>query len=66
MSRILFEISPPRYGAAIFYLDGVVTHTARVHAAAWKKLFDENLRERADRSGAAAPPLSSTICPRWR
>lgn len=51
MSQILFEISPAEYLAAIFDLDGVVTQTARVHAAAWKELFDEYLRERAERSG---------------
>ncbi len=33
--------------AAVFDLDGVITFTARVHAAAWKKLFDEFLRSRS-------------------
>lgn len=33
--------------AMIFDLDGVITFTARVHAAAWKELFDEFLKERA-------------------
>jgi beta-phosphoglucomutase family hydrolase len=32
--------------AVVFDLDGVLTDTARVHAAAWKLLFDELLRER--------------------
>ncbi len=32
--------------AAVFDLDGVITFTARVHAAAWKELFDEFLRSR--------------------
>ncbi|MFC3961565.1 beta-phosphoglucomutase family hydrolase [Nocardia jiangsuensis] len=31
------------HGAVIFDLDGVVTDTAAVHAAAWKALFDEVL-----------------------
>ncbi|MEN4473895.1 HAD-IA family hydrolase [Mycolicibacterium cosmeticum] len=31
------------FGAAIFDMDGVVTDTARVHAAAWKILFDKVL-----------------------
>ena len=31
------------YGAVIFDMDGVVTDTARLHAAAWKALFDEAL-----------------------
>jgi HAD superfamily hydrolase (TIGR01509 family) len=33
--------------AMIFDLDGVITFTARVHAAAWKELFDRFLQERA-------------------
>jgi alpha,alpha-trehalase len=37
--------------AAVFDLDGVVTFTARVHAAAWKQLFDEYLRSREQRYG---------------
>ncbi len=32
-----------RYEAVIFDMDGVVTDTAIVHAAAWKRLFDEVL-----------------------
>lgn len=39
---------PALLRAAIFDLDGVVTRTAGLHAAAWKTLFDEFLRERAD------------------
>jgi alpha,alpha-trehalase len=35
--------------AAVFDLDGVITLTARVHAAAWKQLFDEYLHERERR-----------------
>ncbi|MBX6362853.1 MAG: beta-phosphoglucomutase family hydrolase [Gemmatimonadetes bacterium] len=35
-----------RLEAAIFDLDGVVTFTARVHAAAWKEVFDDYLRSR--------------------
>ncbi|MEX1280635.1 MAG: beta-phosphoglucomutase family hydrolase [Acidimicrobiia bacterium] len=34
--------------AVIFDLDGVITDTASVHATAWKRLFDEYLRERAE------------------
>lgn len=37
--------------AVIFDLDGVITFTARVHAAAWKELFDDYLRARAARIG---------------
>ncbi len=34
--------------AVIFDVDGVVTDTARVHAAAWTVVFDDVLRKRAD------------------
>lgn len=43
-----------RYDAVIFDLDGVVTQTAAVHAAAWKRLFDTYLAERAARTGASS------------
>ena len=33
------------FDAVIFDLDGVVTDTAAVHAAAWKELFDEVLKD---------------------
>lgn len=39
------------FDAAIFDLDGVVTRTARAHAAAWKRLFDEYLHQHAAVTG---------------
>lgn len=36
-------LSPQLYDAVIFDMDGVITQTARVHAEAWKTLFDEFL-----------------------
>jgi len=33
------------YDAAIFDMDGVVTQTAQVHARAWKRMFDDFLKE---------------------
>ncbi len=45
------SISPDDYDAVIFDLDGVVTDTARVHAKAWKRMFDEYLREWSERTG---------------
>ncbi len=39
--------------AAVFDLDGVITFTARVHATAWKRLFDEYLLSREQRPGHA-------------
>ncbi|MFZ0376927.1 MAG: beta-phosphoglucomutase family hydrolase [Solirubrobacteraceae bacterium] len=35
----------------MFDLDGVLTQTAKVHAKAWKQMFDQYLRERAQRTG---------------
>jgi trehalose 6-phosphate phosphatase len=50
-------IARSEYDAVIFDLDGVVTQTAAVHAAAWKRLFDEYLRERAARAGDPFRPF---------
>ena len=41
----------------MFDLDGVLTKTAAVHAAAWKKLFDEYLSERAAKTRGAFVPF---------
>jgi beta-phosphoglucomutase family hydrolase len=43
--------------AVIFDLDGVVTNTAAVHARAWKRLFDDYLRQRADKAGETFKPF---------
>ncbi len=37
---------PDGITALLFDLDGVLTQTAKVHAAAWKEMFDDYLRER--------------------
>ncbi|WP_018657134.1 beta-phosphoglucomutase family hydrolase [Actinomadura flavalba] len=37
---------PETIECCLFDLDGVITQTAAVHAAAWKKMFDAYLRER--------------------
>jgi beta-phosphoglucomutase family hydrolase len=39
------------FDAVIFDLDGVITKTALVHSAAWKKMFDGYLREREAKHG---------------
>ena len=44
---------PSGIRACLFDLDGVLTQTAKVHAAAWKEVFDDWLRERSQRSGEA-------------
>jgi beta-phosphoglucomutase family hydrolase len=43
--------------ACLFDLDGVLTQTATVHAAAWKEMFDAFLRARAARMGDAFVPF---------
>jgi beta-phosphoglucomutase family hydrolase len=50
-------LSPRDYDAVLFDLDGVLTKTARVHAAAWKRLFDEFLKQRATDTGEAFVPF---------
>ncbi len=53
----VITLSPRDHDAVLFDLDGVLTDTARVHAAAWKRLFDEFLREHADAAGEAFVPF---------
>jgi beta-phosphoglucomutase family hydrolase len=42
---------PDGIRACLFDLDGVLTQTAKIHARAWKEMFDDFLRERAARTG---------------
>jgi len=44
---------PEAITACLFDLDGVLTRTAKVHAEAWKQMFDEYLRCRAERGDEA-------------
>jgi len=50
---------PDSVRACLFDLDGVLTRTATVHAAAWKEMFDGYLRERAARTGEEFVPFDS-------
>jgi beta-phosphoglucomutase family hydrolase len=43
--------------ACLFDLDGVLTPTAKLHAAAWKKVFDAFLAARAARTGEQFAPF---------
>jgi len=45
---------PDTVRACLFDMDGVLTDTASVHAEAWKRMFDEYLRERL---GPSAEPF---------
>ena len=44
-------LHPSKYDAVLFDLDGVLTATAHLHAAAWKRMFDEFLRQHAADNG---------------
>ena len=46
------EITRERFDAILFDLDGVLTATATLHAAAWKQMFDTFLQRR---TGAQDP-----------
>lgn len=45
------------FKALLFDLDGVVTRTATIHAAAWKQLFDDFLERRAREEGTSYEPF---------
>jgi|SRR5215217_5093712 len=49
-------VSPGEYGAWLFDLDGVITDTASVHAAAWKRTFDGYLKVVSKREGRPFEP----------
>lgn len=45
--------------AVLFDMDGVITDTAGAHAAAWKRLFDDYLKRRADDRGEEFRPFDA-------
>jgi beta-phosphoglucomutase family hydrolase len=50
---------PAGIRACLFDLDGVLTNTAAVHAAAWKEMFDEFLRAYSVQHGIAFRPFDA-------
>jgi alpha,alpha-trehalase len=48
-----------RVDAVIFDVDGVITDTASVHAAAWRRMFDAFLASRARRTDEAFVPFDA-------
>lgn len=48
---------PDGVRACLFDLDGVLTQTAKVHAAAWKEMFDAYLKSRVEESGDRFVPF---------
>jgi hypothetical protein len=62
----VITLSPRDYDAVLFDLDGVLTRTASVHAAAWKRLFDGFLEQRATQAGEPFVPFDiDTDYPRY-
>jgi beta-phosphoglucomutase family hydrolase len=49
---------PDAATACLFDMDGVLTRTATVHAAAWKQMFDDFLREREGDSFTPFDPVA--------
>jgi len=50
-------ISPEKFDAVLFDLDGVLTMTMGIHASCWKQMFDAYLMERAERLGEEFRPF---------
>lgn len=57
MSNWKHKITRGGYDAVIFDMDGVVTKTAKLHAQAWKELFDEYLKKYSE--GGTFEPFDS-------
>ncbi len=52
--------APWAFDAVVFDMDGVVTDTAAVHAAAWQRMFDDYLRRRKREHGEPFRAFTST------
>jgi alpha,alpha-trehalase len=55
--NVAVTLSPRDYDVVLFDLDGVLTRTASVHAAAWKRLFDGFLEQRTSKPGTPFVPF---------
>src|SRR5664279_1348590 len=63
---VVITLSPLDYDTVLFDLDGVLTKTARVHASAWKRLFDSFLEQRATQPSKPFVPFDiDTDYPRY-
>ncbi|MEA2061416.1 MAG: trehalose-phosphatase [Thermodesulfobacteriota bacterium] len=60
MNQTGFGLSKETCDGVIFDLDGVITQTAKVHARAWKALFDRYLKERASLKNEKFIPFDMT------
>lgn len=57
MNHFNSSITPDRFDAVLFDLDGVITATAKVHAACWKQAFDGFLKQWAEKTGEPFQPF---------
>lgn len=55
---VLTPTLPDGIAACLFDIDGVLTQTAKVHAAAWKETFDAFLGERSRQTGEPLRPFA--------
>ena len=51
------DLTGGRFDAVLFDLDGVLTDTAQIHEASWKKIFDAFLWRRAKATGEPFRPF---------
>jgi beta-phosphoglucomutase family hydrolase len=56
-TRLERTVPKEKFDAVLFDMDGVLTATAKVHAACWKKMFDEFLQRRADETNEPFNPF---------
>ncbi|MFQ6328673.1 trehalose-phosphatase [Nocardia sp. CWNU-33] len=56
--RAVAQVDSRRHDAVIFDMDGVVTDSASIHAAAWTELFDEFLARRPACAGQDRSPFT--------
>jgi beta-phosphoglucomutase-like phosphatase (HAD superfamily) len=59
MGETTHIITRDRYDAVLFDLDGVITDTARLHAACWKQMFDEYLQKASNTERRSFSPFRS-------
>lgn len=57
MSLSNSSISSSQFDAVLFDLDGVLTATAKIHAACWKRTFDGFLKQRAEKTHEPYEPF---------
>jgi alpha,alpha-trehalase len=50
-------IKAEKYDAVLFDMDGVLTMTMKIHAACWKRMFDDYLHQRASGCGEKFRPF---------